>query len=189
MAEYTGSAAGPSTASLTDRGGSRFILQTALRGRRDRLLQETHEDQLTMRGIARFRLFRAGLIALMLTASGALVAYAALPSASDNGQARAAAGAANGQAANHPSENAGEPAADVADQLSANQERLLSNLSEVVDRLTAGGNAAQNAIDAVNDVIDRLTNDDIGLNRAMDATSGAGQPDLPDVVSNHPGQP
>ena len=141
-----------------------------------------------MRGTSRFRLIRAGLLAMVLSAGGALVAYAALPSASDNGQARAAAGAANGQASTNVPDNAGVPA-DVSDQLSANQERLLSNLTDVVDRLTDGGNAAQNAIDALNNVIDRLTNDDIGLNKAMDATSGAGQPDLPDVVSNHPSRP
>ena len=134
-------------------------------------------------------LIRAGLIAMVLTAGGALVAYAALPSASDYGQGRAAAGGANGQQDSHRSQNSGERASSVADQLSANQDRLLSHLHDVVDRLT-NGNASQHAIDALNKVIDRLTNDDIGLNRAMDATSGnTGKPDLPAVVSSHPGRP
>jgi hypothetical protein len=143
---------------------------------------------LTMRGTSRSRFIRAGLFAMVLSVGGALVAYAALPSASDNGQAHAAAGAANGQAASHLPQNAGEPSS-VSDQLTANQERVLSNLSDVVDRLTNGGHAAQNAIDAVNNVIDRLTNDDIGLNRAMDAVSGAGQPALPDAASNGSSRP
>jgi hypothetical protein len=142
-----------------------------------------------MHGIPRSRLIRAGLIAAVLSAAGALAAYAALPTASDNGQAHAAAGAANGQAANRPSQNTGEKPSSVSDQLSANQERLLSNLTDVVDRLTNGGHAAQNAIDAVNNVIDRLTNEDIGLNRAMEAVSGADHPDLPDAASNHPSRP
>jgi hypothetical protein len=138
---------------------------------------------------SRLSLIRAFLLAVVLTAAGALVAYAALPSASDNGQARAAAGGANGLQDSHPSQNSGEQPSSVSDQLSANQERLLSHLHDVVDRLT-NGNASQNAVDALNKVIDRLTNEDIGLNRAMDATSGnTGKPDLPAVVSNHPGQP
>jgi hypothetical protein len=138
---------------------------------------------------SRLSLIRAGLIATVLTAGGALVAYAALPPASDYGQGRAAVGAANGQQDTHLPQNSGEQPASVSDQLSANQERLLSHLQDVVDQLT-NGNASQSAVDALNKVIDRLTNDDIGLNRAMDATSGnTGKPDLPAVVSNHPGQP
>jgi hypothetical protein len=138
---------------------------------------------------SRLSLIRAALLAVVLTAAGALVAYAALPSASDNGQARAAAGGANGLQDSHPSQNNGGQPSSVSDQLSANQERLLSHLQDVVDQLS-NGNASSDAIDALNKVIDRLTNEDIGLNRAMDATSGnTGKPDLPAVVSNHPSQP
>ncbi|TMB57870.1 MAG: hypothetical protein E6J47_01420 [Chloroflexi bacterium] len=141
-----------------------------------------------MRAPTRPRLIRAGLIAAALTAGGALAVQAALPSASDSGQAHAAAGAANGQAASHLPQNGAKPSS-VSDRLSANQERILSNLNDVVDRLTGGGHAAQNAIDALHNVIDRLTNDDIGLNRAMEAVSGAGHPALPDAAIRHPVRP
>jgi hypothetical protein len=138
---------------------------------------------------SRLTLMRAGLLAVVLTAGGALVAYAALPSASDNGQARAAAGGANGLQDSHPSQDTGNAPSSVSDQLSTNQDRLLSHLQDVVDQLSSG-DASSHAVDALNRVIDRLTNDDIGLNRAMDATSGnTGKPDLPAVVSNHPSQP
>ncbi len=138
---------------------------------------------------SRISLICAGMLAVMLAAGGALVAYAALASASDNGQAHAAAGAANGQQDSHLPQNNGDQPSSVSDQLSANQARLLSHLNDVVSRLT-NGNASSHAVDALNKVIDRLTNDDIGLNRAMDATSGnTGKPDLPSVVSSHPGQP
>jgi hypothetical protein len=138
---------------------------------------------------SRLTLIRAGMLAVVLTAGGALVAYAALPSASDNGQARAAFGGANGQQDSHLPQNTGNEPSSVADQLSTNQDRLLSHLQDVVDQLS-NGNASSHAVDALNKVIDRLTNDDIGLNRAMDATSGnTGKPDLPAVVSNHPSQP
>jgi hypothetical protein len=137
---------------------------------------------------SRLTLIRAGLLAVVLTAGGALVAYATLPSASDGGQAHAAARGANGQQDSHPQSN-GDVPTSVSDQLSANQDRLLSHLQDVVDQLS-NGNASQHAVDALNKVIDRLTNEDIGLNRAMDATSGnTGKPaTLPPVVSNHPRQ-
>ena len=138
---------------------------------------------------SRFSLIRASLLAVVLTAGGALVAYAALPSASDNGQARAAAGAANGHQDSHLPQNTGDQPSSVSDTLSANQARLLSHLNDVVSRLT-NGNASSHAVDALNNVIDRLTNDDIGLNRAMDATSGnTGKPATLPPVTNHPGQP
>jgi hypothetical protein len=138
---------------------------------------------------SRLTLIRAGMLAVVLTAGGALVAYAALPSASDNGQARAAFGGANGQQDSHLPQNTGNVPSSVFDQLSTNQDRLLAHLQDVVDQLS-NGNASSHAVDALNNVIDRLTNDDIGLNRAMDATSGnTGKPDLPAVVSSHPSQP
>jgi hypothetical protein len=140
------------------------------------------------------RLLRGGLIAIVLSVGGALVAYASLPSAADEGQARAAAGAANGQAEQgqagaHPAENTGEGQSSALDQLAANQDRLLATLGDVLARLTDNENVPEAATDALQNVIDRLGGD-IGLNRAMDAVSGnTGAPDLPEAATNHRGRP
>jgi hypothetical protein len=130
----------------------------------------------------RTALLRGALIALVLSVGGALVAYAALPSASDNGQAHAAAGAANSQAADHPTENTGDGQSTALDKLGANQDRLFAHLSDVLQRLSDNDNVPDAAKDAIQHVIDMLGGD-IGLNRAMDAVGGnTGAPD-------HPGKP
>ncbi|HEY8921115.1 MAG TPA: hypothetical protein VIN32_00635 [Candidatus Limnocylindria bacterium] len=142
----------------------------------------------------RTRLLRGGLIAIVLSVAGSLVAYASLPSAADEGQARAAAGAADGQAGQsqadtHPAENTGEGQSTALDQLAENQDRLLATLGDVLARLSANENVPAAATDAVQRVIDRLGGD-IGLNRAMDAVGGnTGAPDLPEAATNHPGRP
>jgi hypothetical protein len=144
----------------------------------------------------RTALLRGGLIAIVLTIGGALVAYAALPSASDNGQARAAAGAANGQAGqdhgqapDNPNENAGDGQSTALDKLAANQERLLAHLQDVLDRLSGKDHVPDAATDAIQHVIDMLGGD-IGLNRAIDAVGGdTGAPDLPGPATDHPSKP
>jgi hypothetical protein len=142
----------------------------------------------------RARLLRGGLLAIVLSISGALVVYATLPSAADQGQAHAAAGAANGQAGQnhadaHPAENTGEGQSTALDRLAENQERLLAKLGEVLARLTDNENVPDAATDALQRVIDRLGGD-IGLNHAMDAVGGdTGAPALPEAATNHPGRP
>ncbi|MGZ6371935.1 MAG: hypothetical protein ACXWL8_00895 [Candidatus Limnocylindria bacterium] len=143
----------------------------------------------------RTRLLRGGLIAIVLSIGGALVVYASLPPASDNGQARAAAGAANsqadsqGQADEHPAENTSDGQSTALDQLAANQDRLFAHLNDVLQRLSDNDNVPAAATDAIQHVIDMLGGD-IGLNRAMDAVGGnTGAPALPDAATNHPGKP
>jgi hypothetical protein len=143
----------------------------------------------------RTRLLRGGLIAIVLSIGGALVAYASLPSAADNGQAAAAAGAANGQASlhsqadEHPTENTGDGQSTALDQLAANQERLFAHLSDVLQQLTDNSNVPDAAKNAIQNVIDMLGGD-IGLNRAMDAVGGdTGAPDLPEAATDHPSKP
>jgi len=142
----------------------------------------------------RIRLLRGGLIAVALSVSGALVAYAALPSAADDGQARAAAGAANGQASQHesdqhPAENAGDGQSTALTKLEANQKRLLTTLNHVLDRLNANDKVPDAATNALQRVIDMLGGD-IGLNRAMQVVGGeTGKPALPDQATKHPGRP
>jgi hypothetical protein len=143
----------------------------------------------------RTRLLRGGLIAIVLSVAGALVAYAALPSAADDGQARAAAGAANGQAGaqrqadEHPAENTGDGQSTALDQLAENQDRLFATLNDVLDRLSSNENVPDAAKDAIQNVIDMLGGD-IGLNRAMDAVGGdIGAPELPEAATDHPGKP
>jgi type VI protein secretion system component VasK len=140
------------------------------------------------------RLLRGGLIAIVLSIAGALVVYASLPSAADDGQARAAAGAANaqaeqGQADEHPAENTADGQSTALDQLAANQERLFATLDDVLARLSDNDNVADAAKDAIQNVID-LLGGDIGLNRAMDAVGGdTGAPDLPEAAADHPSKP
>lgn len=140
------------------------------------------------------RLLRGGLIATALTISGALVAYAALPPQSDDGQARAQAGAENGegsgsQAGEHPVVNTADGQSTALEQLAENQERLFNTLNDVLDQLSENENVPEAATDALQDVIDMLGGD-IGLNRAMDAVGGeTGAPDLPEAATNHPGRP
>jgi hypothetical protein len=137
----------------------------------------------------RTRLLRGGLIAIVLSISGVLVAYASLPSAADNGQARAALGAANSQADSHPTENAGDGQSSALDQLAANQERLFAHLSDVLTRLSGKDHVPDAATNAIQHVIDMLGGD-IGLNRAMDAVGGnTGAPDLPAPATDHPSKP
>jgi len=142
----------------------------------------------------RTRILRGGLIAIVLAVGGALVAYASLPSAADDGQARAAAGAANGQADQgqadeHPAENTGDGQSTALDQLAENQDRLFATLGDVLARLSEDDNVPDAATDAVQNVIDMLGGD-IGLNRAMDAVGGdTGAPDLPEAATDHPSQP
>jgi hypothetical protein len=142
----------------------------------------------------RTRLLRGGPIAVALTVAGSLVAYAALPSAADQGQARAAAGAANGQAQQgqadeHPTENAAEGQLTALDRLAENQDRLFATLDDVLARLSDNENVPDAATDAIQDVIDRLGGD-IGLNRAMDAVGGTtGAPELPEAATDHAARP
>ena len=142
----------------------------------------------------RTRLLRGGLIAIVLSVGGALVAYASLPSAADDGQARAAAGAANGQAeqgqaGEHPAENTADGQATALDQLAENQDRLFATLGDVLARLSDNDNVPDAATDAVQKVMDMLGGD-IGLNRAMDAVGGTtGTPALPEAATDHPGRP
>jgi hypothetical protein len=144
----------------------------------------------------RTRLLRGGLIAIVLSVGGALVAYAALPSTADDGQARAAAGAANGQAeqehgqtADLPAENAADGQSTALDQLAENQDRLFATLNDVLDRLSSNENVPDAATDAIQHVIDMLGGV-IGLYRAMDAVGGVnGAPVLPEAATNHPGKP
>lgn len=148
----------------------------------------------------RTRLLRGGLIAIVLSIAGAMVAYASLPEAADvpeaadEGQARAAAGAANGQAEQgqadeHPAENVGEGQSTALDQLAENQDRLFATLDDVLTRLSDNDNVPDAATDAVQDVIDML-GDDIGLNRAIGAVGGdTGAPELPEAATDHPGRP
>jgi hypothetical protein len=142
----------------------------------------------------RARLLRGGLLAVVLSVSGALVVYATLPSAADEGQGRAAAGADNGeagqnQADEHPAENTADGQSTALDQLAENQDRLLATLGDVLARLSDNENVPDAATDAVQGVIDRLGGD-IGLNRAMDAVGGdTGAPALPEAATNHPGRP
>ena len=143
---------------------------------------------------SRIRILRGGLIAAALSISGALVVNAALPSAADDGQARAQAGAANGQgsqgqAGQHPAENVGEGQSTALDQLAENQERLFNRLNDVLNQLGENENVPDAAIGALQKVVDMLGGD-IGLNRAIEAVGGEhGAPELPDAVTNHPGQP
>src|SRR6266566_3654641 len=122
----------------------------------------------------RTRLLRGGLVAIVLSISGVLVAYASLPSASDSGQAHAALGAANGQANpqgptdEHPTENTADGQSTALDQLAANQDRLFAHLSDVLTRLSGRDHVPAAATDAIQHVID-LLGGDIGLNRAMGA--------------------
>ena len=137
-------------------------------------------------------LIRASLLAAVLTAGGALVAYASLPSAADDGQARAAARGDNrAQGGSHDQgsdENDADGHATAAGKLADNWDRLDATLNDVLDRLK-DGHGADAAVTALQNVIDRLSGD-IGLNRAADAINGdTGGPDLPDVVANHPGRP
>ncbi len=137
-------------------------------------------------------LVRAGLLATVLTAGGALVAYASLPSATDDGQAHAAARGDNGAEGDSHDQGADENAADghatAAGKFAANWDRLDGTLNDVLDRLR-DGHAADAAVTALQNVIGHLGGD-IGLNRATDAVNGdAGSPNLPDVVTNHPGRP
>lgn len=139
------------------------------------------------------RLLRSGLIAAALSISGVLVAYAALPSQAGDGQARAEAGAANGQAAgsqaDDPVENTADGQSTALDQLAENQERLFNTLNDVLAQLSENENVSDAATEALQNVIDMLGGD-IGLNRAMDAVGGdTGAPDLPEAATNHPGQP
>lgn len=141
----------------------------------------------------RTRLLRGGLIAIVLSMAGALVAYASLPSAADDGQARAAAGAANGQAEQHQAgeqpENTGDGQSTALDQLAENQDRLFATLGDVLARLSDNDNVPDAATDAIQKVIDMLGGD-IGLNRAMDAVGGdTGAPDLPEAATDHPSRP
>lgn len=142
----------------------------------------------------RTRLLRGGLIAVVLTVAGSLVAYAALPSAADQGQERAAAGAANGQAQQgqadeHPTANTADGQSTALDQLAENQDRLFATLGDALARLSDNENVPDAATDAVQDVIDALAGN-IGLNRAIDAVGGdTGAPELPEAATNHPGRP
>jgi Flp pilus assembly protein TadG len=147
------------------------------------------------RSSTRTRLLRGGLIAIVLSLAGALVAFASLPSAADDGQARAAAGAANsqadaqGQAPDQPDENTGEGQSTALDQLAENQDRLFATLSRVWDQLNDNANVPDAAKDAIQNVIDMLGGD-IGLNRAIDAVGGdTGAPELPEAAGDHPSQP
>src|SRR5438094_6138405 len=131
----------------------------------------------------RTRLLRGGLIAIVLSVSGVLVAYASLPSASDSGQAHAALAAGNGHAnpqgptEEHPTEKAGDGQSTALDQLAANRDRLFAHLSDVLTRLSGKDHVPAAATDAIQHVIDKLGGD-IGLNRAMDAVGGnTGAPD------------
>lgn len=134
-----------------------------------------------------------------LTAVAAFAAHASLPSAADAGQERAAAGAANGQAADAQGGNVqgeGFDAEVVTDQLSENHDLVLANLDAVLERLEAS-DADQAAVDALEMVIEMLANDDIGLNRASDAVTNQGvdEADLPPALDglptpdDHPGRP
>jgi len=142
----------------------------------------------------RARLLRGGLLAVVLSVSGALVVYATLPSAADKGQAHAAAGAVNGEAGQnhadeHPAENSGDGQSTALDQLAANQDRLLATLGDVLARLSDNDHVPEAATEALQSVIDRLGGD-IGLNRAMDAVGGdTGAPALPEAATDHPGRP
>lgn len=140
----------------------------------------------------RASLIRAGLLAAVLTAGGALVAYASLPLAADGGQAGAAARGDNAaQGSSHDQgadENAAGGTSTASEKLAENWIRLNATLEDVRDRLR-DGNAAEAAVTALQNVIDRLGGD-IGLNRATDAVNGeTGDLDLPDVVTDHPGRP
>jgi hypothetical protein len=155
----------------------------------------THEELSPMhRWNPRTRLVRGGLIAIVLSMGGALVAYASLPSAADDGQARAALGAANGQAeqgqsGEHPAENTADGQSTALDQLTENQGRLFATLGDALTRLSDNDNVPDAATNAVQNVIDMLGGD-IGLNRAMGAVGGdTGAPDLPEAATNHPSKP
>jgi len=143
----------------------------------------------------RIRLLRGGLIAIVLSLAGALAVYASLPSAADEGQARAAAGADNGQAGGQgeagaqPEENAADGQSTALDQLAENQDRLFATLNRVLEQLGDNENVPDAATDAIQHVIDMLGGD-IGLNRAMDAVGGdTGAPALPEAATNHSGKP
>jgi hypothetical protein len=142
----------------------------------------------------RTRLLRGGLLAIVLSIGGALVAYASLPNAATDGQGRAAAGAANGQAQQgptdeHPVQNTADGQTTALDQLAENQARLFSTLDDVLARLSDNDNVPAAATDAVQNVIDMLGGD-IGLNRAKDAVGGdTGAPDLPEAATDHPSRP
>lgn len=137
----------------------------------------------------RATLIRAGALATVLAVGGTIAAYAALPPASDGGQAHAAAGAANAaghdQSGDHPGSTG---VVAVPDRLAENLDRLKATLQDVVDRLT-NGNASDAAVSAVQAVLDRLGGN-TGLNHAAEAVGADhGAPDLPAVVENHPGRP
>jgi len=137
-----------------------------------------------------FSLIRAGVLATVLTAGGALVAYAALPAASDGGQAHAAAKADNGaQGTSHvQGTDPVDGTANATEKLADNWTRLSGHLEDVIARLQ-NGNAADAAVNAVQNALDRLGGD-IGLNKATDAVNGnVPAPDLPDQATSHPGQP
>ena len=140
------------------------------------------------------RILRGGLVAIVLSLGGALVAYASLPSAADEGQARAAAGAANGQAGQNqalqrPEKNAADGQSTALGRLAENQDRLIATLGDVLARLSDNENVPDAAIDALQDVMDRLAVD-VGLNRAMDAVGGnTNAPALPEAATRHSGRP
>jgi hypothetical protein len=133
----------------------------------------------------RTRLLRGGLIAIVLSISGVLVAYASLPSAAANGQGHAALGAANGQADSHsqadlhPTENTNDGPSTALDNLAANHDRLIAHLNDVLTRLSGKDHVPAAATDAIQHVIDMLGGD-IGLNRAIEAVGGnTSAPDHP----------
>jgi hypothetical protein len=141
------------------------------------------------------RFLRSGLIAAALSISGVLVAYADLPSQAGDGQARAEAGAANGQADSqgqadeHPAENTGDGQSTALEQLAENQDRLVATLNHVLDQLGDNENVPDAAKDVIQNVL-YLLDGDIGLNQATDAVGGdTGAPALPEAATDHPAKP
>lgn len=152
----------------------------------------------------------AAVTALLTTIVAAAAVQPSLPTQASQGQARAAAGAANrnpraaagaanGNAPSQPATSEsgqGPDKAAVVARLGQNRDRVLASLNRVLARLQ-GSKANSHATDALQKVIDRIANGTVGLNHAAQvvASHGAGNASLPGPAANHatpdnhPGRP
>jgi hypothetical protein len=157
---------------------------------------------------------KAAVAVTVLTTATALGAQAVLPDAASQGQAHAAAGAANAstQGIDHATAGAGNASSQgqdhaaagpanassgldttgIEDKLAANKARLLATLETVLAKLQANTNVNSHAMAAIQKHIDALNAGTSGLDRAATAvgTGGSGNavtPTLPDPAQNHPG--
>lgn len=120
---------------------------------------------------------KAALAIGVLTAATTFTAtQVVLPAASANGQDHATAGPANAvdaPAAVVPDISTGKDVQALVDRLSANQQRVLTNLEEVLANLKANPNVNEHATAAIQAVLDQLApGSGHGLDRATQAVQG-----------------